>query len=172
MKNTLALCFLFSLASCGKDIRRAIGADFTNKVDKNEHRIKDLERRVFNTEIAIQSNIDDMVELFNELEEMSNEGLAVNGQIFDELALTQVNINILTAQLAVLQGYDSIVEMIDPCGPSHSYDEVLLKTSSGKYVAYFEQGSKRFLTVLVDGTYQTTDEQGCMFKIIEGDYNE
>lgn len=61
---------------------------------------------------------------------------------------------------------DTIVGFIDPCGdhPSH-FDEVVLVTADSKLVAYFEQGSKRFLSVLTPGNYITTDNQACHFSV-------
>ncbi len=69
----------------------------------------------------------------------------------------------------------SIVSSIDPCGPHDGFDEVLLKMNDGRYIAYFEHGSKRrFLTILDPdtqaGNYKTTDNQACTFTITsEGD---
>jgi hypothetical protein len=59
------------------------------------------------------------------------------------------------------------VEYIDPCGTlAGSYNEVLMKTKSGKVIAYFESGGNRFLTILKPNTlYSTTDNQHCKFKI-------
>lgn len=64
-------------------------------------------------------------------------------------------------------GKDSIIEIIDPCGDSPGYDEVLLRLADGSLVVYFEQGSNRFLTELTPGTYQTTDSQRCVFTVDE-----
>lgn len=64
-------------------------------------------------------------------------------------------------------GSFSIVNSVDPCGddPNH-FDEILLVTAGGDYVAYFEDGGKRFLTILECGKmYRTTDKQACNFKI-------
>lgn len=62
-------------------------------------------------------------------------------------------------------GSDAIVELLDPCGPSGGYDEVLLRFADRSLVAYFEQGSNRFLVKLSPGTYRTTDMQQCVFTI-------
>jgi hypothetical protein len=58
-----------------------------------------------------------------------------------------------------------VIKFIDPCGDSSSYDEVILRMSSGELVAYFEDGSRRFLSILSPGVYQTTDAQKCIFKV-------
>jgi len=59
----------------------------------------------------------------------------------------------------------TIVRFIDPCGAHTGFDEVILQMSSGELVAYFEDGGKRFLTILDPGVYQTTDAQKCIFKV-------
>ncbi len=64
----------------------------------------------------------------------------------------------------------AIVSTVDPCGPHNGFDEILLKMNDGRYVAYFEHGSKRrFLTILDPATqagkYRTTDKQACQFTL-------
>lgn len=69
----------------------------------------------------------------------------------------------------------AVTEIIDPCGDDPGkFDEVLLKLYDGSYVSYFEDGGKRFLTVLEFGKiYQTTDRQKCKFKVdLNGNYEE
>lgn len=90
---------------------------------------------------------------------------------YSSTLLTIVSLNsaiaALSGQVAVLESQESIVELLDPCGDMPGqFDEVLLRTSSGKVVAYFEQGSKRFLSVLTPNQgYSTTDVQACSFSI-------
>ena len=62
-------------------------------------------------------------------------------------------------------GRDAIIEIIDPCGKQTTYDEVLLRTSSGLLLAYFENGGKRFLTEIRPGRYVTTDGTNCLFTV-------
>lgn len=81
------------------------------------------------------------------------------------IAALQASANAQQAQITTLLTTENIVEFIDPCGDGPGYDEVILKTSSGKFVAYFESGSNRFLSVLSPGNYQTTDQQACQFSI-------
>jgi len=66
-------------------------------------------------------------------------------------------------------GIDAIVEFIDPCGdnPGH-FDEVVLKLSTGELLAYFESGSHRFLSLIRNGNYRTTDVQNCAFSVNNG----
>jgi hypothetical protein len=80
----------------------------------------------------------------------------------------QVNAN--TVQLAELELEDPIIEYIYPCGlwVDH-FNEILMLTRSGAYVAYFESGANRFLTTLKDNTtYRLTDGSNCTFTIQNG----
>lgn len=58
-----------------------------------------------------------------------------------------------------------ISEVIDPCGDGNGPDEVLLKLNNGTVLVYFEDGGRRFLSILQPGSYQTTDRQRCRFSI-------
>lgn len=74
-----------------------------------------------------------------------------------------------------IQSPYAITEVIDPCGDDPGkFDEVILKLYDNSYVAYFEDGGKRFLSVLEHGkSYQTTDSQNCKFKItVSGEFQE
>ena len=93
---------------------------------------------------------------------------------------TNVNVGLLEAsiegaltRLVALELRETVVSTVDPCGASGGYDEVLLLTSKGNYIAYFEQGGKRFLTVLPkNGSFRTTDSQACDFRMVLGNYVE
>ncbi len=79
--------------------------------------------------------------------------------------------DILLSQIRIsqLESNENITDIIDPCGDkANAFDEVILKTSSGKLMAYFESGSKRFLTILSNGSYRTTDAQTCSFDVEDG----
>lgn len=88
----------------------------------------------------------------------------------NRLDYQQVIINSHQIELANLASEDTIVEYIYPCGKRTGYfDEVLLHTKSGKYIAYFENGNKRFLTVLNDNvSYMLTDGSNCTFTLQNG----
>lgn len=62
-------------------------------------------------------------------------------------------------------GQNSILEIIDPCGSSGKWDEVLLKLSNGMLLCYFEDGNNRHLGILKPGHYRTTDSQNCNFYV-------
>lgn len=84
----------------------------------------------------------------------------------NRLDYQQVIVNNHQIELANLASEDPIVEYFDPCGNGPGFDEVLLHTRSGKYLAYFESGSNRFLTVLQPNTaYRSTDQQRCYFTL-------
>ena len=88
------------------------------------------------------------------------------------LLLTQADLSTLESRIEALENAGMAVdEVIDPCGDqANTYDEVLLKLSSGQIVAFFEgSNNKRFLTVLVDGQYVTTDNQACRFDVVNGE---
>ena len=59
----------------------------------------------------------------------------------------------------------SIVGIYDPCGDQIGHDEILLELNTGDLIGYFEQGNKRFLTKLDQGTYMTTDGSSCYFTV-------
>ncbi len=81
-----------------------------------------------------------------------------------EIGTLQTSANLLTAQIAALQANVLVTAIIDPCGDGPGFDEIILKTSAG-YMAYFQSGSERFLTLLPHGNYQTTDGTGCSFTV-------
>jgi hypothetical protein len=82
----------------------------------------------------------------------------------DDIVGLQQSINMQTIQLATLSSNVQITKIVDPCGDSPGFDEILLVTSSG-VVGYFEQGGKRFLATLGAGNYITTDGTHCRFSV-------
>jgi hypothetical protein len=64
---------------------------------------------------------------------------------------------------------NSINEVIDPCGDAPGiFDEVLLRLESGVILASFSDNSSGLNTrfsVLEEGSYMTTDNSGCSFKV-------
>lgn len=81
----------------------------------------------------------------------------------------QNSVNNLTVQMAVLNGYDHIVSIVDPCGNHPTkVDEVFLKLSDGKLIASFSDNANGLNTrfvVLTNGSYATTDGTGCSFTV-------
>lgn len=64
-----------------------------------------------------------------------------------------------------------IEEIIYPCGfKVKEENEILLKLNNNDIISYFENGSKRYLTILEENKwYQTSDKKQCKFKIINGE---
>lgn len=72
----------------------------------------------------------------------------------------------MQASIVNLQLQEGVVAYLNPCGVNPGYNEVLMKTSSGKVIAFFESGGNRFLTILTQNTnYRTTDADQCYFHI-------
>jgi len=105
-------------------------------------------------EIADQSKVNDQIKALN-----------------DRLAELEIELETVNQQVKILEDAGMAVnEVINPCGDDvGQFDEVLMKLSSGQIVAFFEQGTKRFLSILEDGVYQTTDQQGCVFTVANGE---
>jgi hypothetical protein len=82
------------------------------------------------------------------------------------LEAAQTDIYLLQSQYANLATAETIMGYLDCGGDGPGFDEVVLRTSSGKLIAYFkDNGSREFLTVLTPGNYQTTDESRCNFSV-------
>lgn len=89
-----------------------------------------------------------------------------NQDLEQKLDYQQGLINTIQVDLAKLVTQDGIKELHDPCGDkAGKYDEIIVVTTSGKLLAYFEDGGNRFLTLLGPGSYRTTDAQKCFFDI-------
>lgn len=155
MKTLITLTMLLLLESCGqggipKAARRLIGADYEGHVEILHERIDNLEAQINQ----------DLLNLISQLQSSNDSNDLKHNSL-------QQQINNLTIELAELEG-NTITEIIDPCGKQAAFDEVILKTGDGRFLAYFESGSRRFLAELFNGTYITTDETGCTFKILDG----
>lgn len=146
-KTFLVLFTLLFLLSCGRQMRKFVGADYRSELDK-------IDDRVLQNEEDIKNLKQDLNLFINELSNLETK---------DENL--QQDVDLLTQELAIIQGHENIVEFIDPCGPEGSFDEIVLKTASGKFVAFFQSGNKRFLSQLPNGNYVTTDGTNCNFSI-------
>ena len=154
MKTLLLIATL--LVSCA---RKAPKVYVTRIDESNRQEYLDLTDRIQDQEL-------EMEKLQTELEEL---GQLVDGNKNDIDRLEQ-EINNNLARIIELEDDITVVEMIDPCGPSQfAYDEVLFKLSDGSIIAYFENGNNRFLTKIPDGDYRTTDQQRCFFSVDDGE---
>jgi len=171
----IMVVILFVAASCGP---RGSTVDITSPAyDDSEvtKRLDDLERRVKlleQVEAAQDVLISALTQNVEENEDNITYLLDIASNLQDQLnsdyqslqqSLSDISDSVTLLQTATEKG---IAELIDPCGDGAGYDEVIMLLNDGSYVAYFETGSKRFLSVLEQSVnYQTTDAQRCRFKI-------
>lgn len=59
----------------------------------------------------------------------------------------------------------AVVSVIDPCGTSSGFNEILLKLANGQIIAHYSQGNKEFLSFIGPGSYVTTDFSPCYFTV-------
>lgn len=157
-------------SGCGGEMRLICDAflgDNTPKADQEdlealEVRLEETNQALREAEAAIVSGnvevtyLGDLINLIlsniSELEGVSN---SLESRVYElEIAYAELSTKI------------TVEEYIDPCGDSHNhYDEVILKMSDGTLLALFQQGQKSFLALLTEGSYQTTDHQGCNFEV-------
>lgn len=78
----------------------------------------------------------------------------------------QTTVTIQTSNIVTLQTNENITAFHDFCGTTPNvFNEVGMITSSGKIVVYFESGGSRYLSILSDGNYGTTDGTNCFFTV-------
>lgn len=157
MKALITLLALITLASCGK-VEPVSDLFSPNNDHPTKSEYDDLSNRV----TELEKRLDDM---YNNLSSLSTN---IDNMEVDQDILQQA-IAINTANIATLESNLSVTQIIDPCGDNAGqFDEVLLVMSNGDIIGYFEQGSKRFLSVLPNGNYRTTDTQACNFTVNNG----
>lgn len=166
------LILVFALLGCG-DLKKEIRRLQDNR-DHQQRQIDELKKQLNINLINTIAQIDTLQSLIDGLQDQIDTMSGDVSLIETSINLVETNINTLQStsnntlsQLIILQGYTQIVSFIDPCGDGPGYDEIILQTTQG-YVAYFESGSNRFLSVLPNGNYQTTDQQACNFSIVNG----
>lgn len=88
-------------------------------------------------------------------------------QISSRIDYQDTRIADMLTDIVALEQQDSVVEYVYPCGSRPSlFDEVLVRTKSGKLLAYFESGGNRYLSLLKPGNYSTTDSNPrCQFTL-------
>jgi hypothetical protein len=164
--------------NCGSDLEEGCNFLFGTKDEDQDKSITEIEKK--NTEqdakitalelqndslhISIDSMSEQIVDLSSDVETNTNDISALNVIILG--LQNQITVNLI--QLNNLSGNVSgaVTSMINPCGDEVGYfDEVILKTANGKYIAYFEDGGRRFLTEIGAGNFTTTDHERCNFSI-------
>lgn len=164
MRKLIAILpIIFLLQSCGQHTRdKYIENPFNN--DSNEARLRELESKVFDIEVRTNSNIESLellTSLMNDIEIQNTTSLL---QIMLRIEDLEGDTNTLFDNMLELRGY-SITKIIDPCGDSNGYDEVLLRVGDDQVLAYFESGASRHLAVIPTGSYSTTDGTNCHFEV-------
>jgi len=98
--------------------------------------------------------------------------MTLESQIGTPTSGLQAMINSNTVQLLELQSNHNVTSLIDPCGDGPGYDEIFLRTSTGKIIASFSDSSSgtntRFAELTAGGPYQTTDGTHCTFSVVMG----
>lgn len=163
------------------------------KTDDLEKRLSTLEKNVLqqkadldNALVGINGLSNQIVNLQNQLNTLNSTQYADTINITNQLVMLRGELNTfevaVNSQLVYLtnnflsisnqvstldsQTQNSVTEIIDPCGNNPNiYDEVIMKTRNGKFYAYFENGNKRYLSLLPPGSYVTTDGSSCYFTI-------
>lgn len=186
MKKLMILTLLTSLASCGQYAKQTDLDNAENRINEVETRLADLEGKVSANTTSINSLSASLTSTNNSIS-LLEQDLAEADQAFTEelqnsIAEATANSNSLLAMIETLQGQtttllakqaaleleDRVIGIYDPCPlvSSTGFKESLFRMSSGKLVAYFEDGSKRFLSVLkTNMTYRTTDSRACLFTL-------
>lgn len=187
MKLLVMLLALTTLASCGvtEGLQKNCGSDIEmgcnlifgtkdadqdDRMDKNDEKNREQDEKIAALSLQNEGLIHSITDLSQELEIIQDNVEDNSADITSLTALiaglqTQVNTNIVSIAALDSTTTSSITQIIDPCGNGAGYDEVILKTRNGQYLAYFENGSQRYLTKLEIGSYITTDGTGCRFSL-------
>jgi hypothetical protein len=148
-------------ANCSGDLAlgcRTLFGTNTKRIDDNTNAVNNLQRQINELKGEIDINIITINSLV-----ASNSQI---GEMQSQIGALQVTVNSQVAQLAALQSGVRVVGLIEPCGHSAGlYNEVLMRMSDGSTLSYFESGGNRFLTVLSQGSYSTTDAKRCLFTV-------
>ena len=186
MRIVILLVVLLSFIGCG--------VDSPVVVYKKDTRMQDMSDLIALNSLLIQINSDRLELLYDNVDKIRELNVLLRNdfellvfQLEEELLLLQIaiqnNENNVTTELESLQNQinlmnvvmvnikdNSVAELINPCDDGPGFDEVIIKLGSGVFIAYFEVGNKRFLSVLENNkSYRTTDEQGCNFRIEDGE---
>lgn len=168
MRSHLIIALLLLTASCGKKTVNKYIENPYNDSDISD-RVSQLEYKVSQLQTQIATNIDTTNHLAEQIYNLSLENVEHSASIStleSAMVLAENQAQQAMGRLAALEAEDRVVEYIDPCGASSGFDEVILKTSTGKLLAYFESGTQRYLTVLKKNqSYRTTDAQSCNFSV-------
>jgi hypothetical protein len=166
--------FLFGMKDADQD---STTAEVVAKNIEQDAKIKTLENNISDTIENIRNLSESVTEASAGISENRSAILSLQSStVINTIQLLNLSssLTVLNGNLSGLQGQitaltsslnKTIVDVKDPCGNGSGFDEVILKTKDGKYIGYFEQGSQRFLSILENGSYRTTDGMGCYFSV-------
>lgn len=156
-------------AKCGGDLEAlchfVLGDDNQDENDSQLAQLETLTAMLAQQVYQLQVDYANLLSLIGYLDQENEALTQYVDDLADGLAQQQVEINNMVARLAELELQESVSEVLEPCGDSPGFDEVLLRMNSGRLVAYFESGGNRFLSTLPPGNYRTTDGTNCNFSI-------
>lgn len=154
-----------STSCAGSDLEMGCSAVFGSKNNEQDEALAELKKRVNQLNSRIASNTVRIEQLAYVSDETLHSLNASRAEVDVAIASLQNETNFLHTQLTALLTQENVVGLLDPCGNGPGYDEVLLRLSSGRTIAYFKNASNEFLTVLEPGYYKTTDTQACNFTV-------
>jgi septal ring factor EnvC (AmiA/AmiB activator) len=169
MKKLTLLGIILLLISCGKNDKKQL-----DQLGKLGESIGQTPKNVVNELLGTNKEIRESEKRskeytdkrINELQDSLNALYDQVDQVDTDQDVLSQTIALNQSRLASLEDNHNIAEIVDPCGDNpNEFDEVLLKTDKGEFLAYFEQASKRYLTKLPSGNYMTTDNQACKFNL-------
>lgn len=163
----------------GKDAQEAF-----DRLDNMEESVEQIQKEILSLSTQLNFMITDieadsqqLTALESVLNTLQNAVEANNTVIYEvTMAIAQIESRIdyndtriagmLMDVVALQERDDDVLEYVLPCGDrANAFDEVIVRTASGKLLAYFESGGNRFLTLLKPGNYQTTDGGNCKFTV-------
>ena len=191
-KNEMLRTNLRALAGVNEKADKAPVADLAGRVGDLENRMSSLENKFSTLEgdldglsvsYATLSSAIDATQI--ELDALSDQNSTEHAQLQALINAQNARLNTVNSLITSLQtsanqtqseltdlvesldAENRVVGYLDPCGDhAGQYDEVLMVTSQGKVVAYFENGTKRHLSLLLPNAYyRTTDAQACIFRV-------
>lgn len=161
--------------NCGSDIRMGCNFVFGMKDAEQDEQIAAAVSKNAEQDLAIQelhsrnnSLIGSIDALSSRIEELGDTDINNKAYLINLISNLEATVaaNLITLQNLQTNVTGSVTKTIDVCGDYPGYfDEIILKTNTGKYIAYFEDGGRRFLSELPVGTYETTDKQKCSFTV-------
>jgi len=153
--------YLICLLLCGCGLQNQID-NLKTRTDKNEQSINEIQERIKALAISIDNNIN----LISALSQLETNDVA---SILSQISSIQTSVVVQTTTLVTLQTNENITAFHDFCGNKPGvYNEVGMITTTGKIVVYFEAGSNRYLSILSDGDYITSDGTACYFSVTDG----